>query len=318
MALLLVASRYDYGQPQRGFSFEYLHLYQSMLDAGYSVDLFDFPTVEAQHGRRIMNELLRTQFLLNDYQAVLYVPYQGNEIQKESWGFRSPETVLVLWMFNDDWRYESYTRTACWDFDAVVSDVPGAEHLYGRDLGYDGRVFYMPRACRPSWFSSDIPLASRPVDVTFLGQIYGDREDLLRRMIASLPDGTRVAVSGVTTGRTDWWTYAQIMNQSKIVYCPAHASQGTAYQSKARFSEALAAGAVLVTDHPQGAYLCDPDAHSGPFAVYAETPEQVGEVLRHLDRYVEMARLGTAEVLQRRRYVDRIGTVLAEMGVSCG
>src|SRR3989442_8221323 len=59
MKILYVASKYDYGQPEQGWSFEQVNFYDSLVRMGHEVIGFDFETFFKELGREGMNRRLR-------------------------------------------------------------------------------------------------------------------------------------------------------------------------------------------------------------------------------------------------------------------
>ncbi|MEJ2724563.1 MAG: hypothetical protein P8175_07955, partial [Deltaproteobacteria bacterium] len=58
MLILYVASKYDYGKPQQGYSFEHYNFYDALVNMGQDVLYFDFLTLLKKRGRRWMNRRL--------------------------------------------------------------------------------------------------------------------------------------------------------------------------------------------------------------------------------------------------------------------
>ena len=59
MKILYVAIRYDYGQADRGFSFEHANFYDSLVHMGHEVIYFDYQTLLNELGRDAMNRRLQ-------------------------------------------------------------------------------------------------------------------------------------------------------------------------------------------------------------------------------------------------------------------
>ncbi len=58
MHILYVALKYDYGQPERGYSYEHYNFYHSLRTMGHDIFYFDFMTLVHEHGRDWMNRHL--------------------------------------------------------------------------------------------------------------------------------------------------------------------------------------------------------------------------------------------------------------------
>jgi spore maturation protein CgeB len=58
MKILLVCMKYDYGDPNRGRSYEYYNFYKSLKVIGHEVILFDFLAEFKRLGKTEMNKRL--------------------------------------------------------------------------------------------------------------------------------------------------------------------------------------------------------------------------------------------------------------------
>ncbi len=58
MRVLYVASKYDYGNISRGYSFEHYNLYDTLVNMGNEIIYFDFSSLGQRYGRDRMNDML--------------------------------------------------------------------------------------------------------------------------------------------------------------------------------------------------------------------------------------------------------------------
>lgn len=308
MRVLLVAHQFAYGNPQNGLSDVMLHMFPELQEVA-DASIFDYPSVEGKFGRRIMNEYLRSEIVGNPYDLIIFVPRSGDEIDVETWSYRRGAR-LVMWMFNDDWRFDQFSKTACWDYDLVVSDSSDAQKMYG-DLGYGGdRVLAMPRACNPRWFPKS-DYESRDIDVLFIGQRYGYREEMINEIRKGLMPQWNLVTGHFGNPRVQWNDYVAAMVSARVVVSLTRNSAGTGYQTKLRDYEALAAGAVLVSDSPLSSEFTGiPESSRLWFANADDAVDHVRGILESPERGATMSRRGQELIEESGRYKHRFVQVL--------
>jgi len=193
MRILYVAQRYDYGHVERGPSFEHCNFYEALSALGHDIDYFDIGTMLAQHGREAMNEvLLRTaRATTPDF---MFCCLTEDELDAEVVASitRETGTVTFNWFCDDHWRFEDFTQRWAPAFSYVSTTALSALPKYAA-IGYPNVIKTQWAAADSLYFPRGRPLA---YDVTFVGQVYGDRPAVIRQL--------RTAGLDVRTWGTGW------------------------------------------------------------------------------------------------------------------
>jgi spore maturation protein CgeB len=221
MNILYVALKYDYGQPERGYSFEHFNFYTSLQNMGYDIFYFDFMTMVQEHGRDWMN-----RYLLEVVQAEkpnLMFTVLALEDQLDPTVVRaiseSTDTITLNWFCDDHYRFDNYSRHWAPCFNWVVTTDESALPKYGQ-IGYHN-VIKSQWACNHHLYQKlDLPLK---YDVTFVGQPHGNR----RAIVQSLRNAgiqVRVWGHGWESGRLSQEKMIHVFNQSRINMNLANAS----------------------------------------------------------------------------------------------
>jgi spore maturation protein CgeB len=176
MKILYAATRYDYGIPERGFSFEHYNFYETLVKMGHDVEYFDFVDLHRTHGSVEMTKLLADRvregkpdllftFLFTDqFHAPLL-----KKIKEES------STVTFNWFADDHWRFESFSRhwAECFSF-VSTTDIHSLEKYHS--IGY-GNALLTQWGVNHYLYTNE----ARPMqhDVSFIGQAHGDRRTVV-------------------------------------------------------------------------------------------------------------------------------------------
>lgn len=166
MKILLNIMQYDYGDKTRGYSFEYDSFYDSLVKMGHQVDIFDFLTLCQTSGRREMNQRLLSLVKKRKYDLVLtslYTDEFSSDFLKE---LKRYCTNSIVWMNDDQWRWENLGKKVCFSFHHVITTDPDAVKKY-HDIGYKN-VILSQFACNINLFKK-LSL-KKDIDVSFVGQ----------------------------------------------------------------------------------------------------------------------------------------------------
>jgi len=311
--ILFCAPRFDYGLPELGASPEELHMVHTLLDMGVQVERFDFRKLIQELGSpQIVNEALRTE-LDNDYDAVFYVPFEGWEISDETWVFGT-DVIKIIWLFNDAWRYPQLGKEKCWSFNVVVSDDPRAVDKY-KSISYDGKVVYLPRACRTGWLSGAAPEDVRLYDLTFIGSPYGQRTQIATAIKELLPD-LNIFIGHVDGRKLPWEEYIRVLRSTKIGLSLGMASGGTEMQIKMRDFEISASGAMLLSNNPGLEEVYDLGVEAILFGQAEDILTKVRYFLDHPDDRIKVATAGQSRTLAEHDYTNRFTTLFSLLGNS--
>jgi spore maturation protein CgeB len=179
MRILYVAMKYDYGRPQQGLSFEHYNFYHSLLHMGHDIVYFDFMTLLQQHGRNWMNERL-IEVARAEKPDVIFTVLFADELDQRVIRTLTEDVGIptVNWFCDDHWRFDNYSRMWAPCFKWVVTTAQSALSKYAA-MGYRN-VIKSQWACNPFLYRRmDIPLT---YDVTFIGQPYNDRRNIIQRL----------------------------------------------------------------------------------------------------------------------------------------
>ena len=212
LSILYIGMKYDYGFPERGFSFEHWNFYDSLVRMGHEVLYFDFMTLNKDLGRHKMNRRLE-EIVQVEKPEILFSILFENELDREVIGriSSSTDTVTINWFPDDHWRFESFSRHWAPQFNWVVTTSERALPKY-EAIGYRNVIKSQWGFNKALYRRLDMPMK---YDVTFVGQPHGDRRsvvDALRR------SGINVEVwgNGWETGRIEQENMIQVFNQSRI------------------------------------------------------------------------------------------------------
>jgi len=212
MRILYVAMKYDYGKLEQGYSFEHYNFYHSLLHMGHDIIYFDFMTLMQKYGRKRMNRLL-LEAVRAKKPGLLFCVLFTNELDQNVIREISESTDIVTlnWFCDDHWRFDSFSRYWAPCFDSVVTTAKSALPKYEK-LGYRN-VIKSQWACNHFLYRKlDLPLE---YDVTFVGQPYGNRREILQALRDA---GINVQMwgSGWESGRLSQENMICIFNQSRI------------------------------------------------------------------------------------------------------
>ena len=211
MRILYVAMADDYGDPTRGPSFEETNFRSALDGMGHDVVAFDFMASERAVGRDEMNSRLLA--VANDTKpdASFFVLFK-DEIEPatiEAVGKAGGPTIN--WFADDHWRFESFTRHFAPSFDVSVTTDYDSIDRY-RAIGVE-RVVLSQWACNRYAYRRVTNEIEH--DVTFVGQSYGRRPEIVERIRNS---GHEVECWGFgwPAGRLDHEEMVRVFSSSAI------------------------------------------------------------------------------------------------------
>lgn len=180
LRLLYVGLKYDYGQPARGFSYEYVNFLGTIRQmSGIRAEFFPFDVVMRESGRAEMNRrLLHT---VDELQPGLccFVLFTDEIAQKTIGRISERGDVVTLnWFGDDQWRFPSFSRFFAGVFHWVVTTDSGAVEKY-RALGCRNVI-------KTQWGFNPLVCVRAAVrqefDVTFVGQVHSRRRQFVEKM----------------------------------------------------------------------------------------------------------------------------------------
>lgn len=212
MNILYVGMKYDYGEPNRGLSFEHYNLFDPLLKMGHNLLYFDFDTLIKQNGRawinRRIDEIVKAEKPDLTFFVLFESEFDMRTIRKIS---DSGLTTTLNWFCDDHWRFDAFSVHWAVCFNWVVTTSSRAFQRYlNRGIK---NVIKSQWGCNHFLYQKmDL---EKIYDVTFIGQPHGFRPQIIA---AIKKEGINVQVwgHGWDSGRISQEDMIRIFNQSKI------------------------------------------------------------------------------------------------------
>ncbi len=179
LRVLFVGMEWDYGDRSRGHSHEWNNLYDALRGMdGIDASSFDFLSAHQQGGTEAVAAGLRAAVDEHDPDLAVFVLYEDQIPDEVLAELRDrPRPLTFNWFCDDHWRFEGFTSHYAPLFDAVSTTDRNAVAKY-RAIGIEPILTQW--ACNPRLYHP----TGGPIrhGVTFVGQSYGDRPWLVRRL----------------------------------------------------------------------------------------------------------------------------------------
>ena len=173
MKVLLFAKGAD--RPHQAGHYVYANLRAPLVKAGHEIIDVNFEREMAQYGKGGMHERLKN-LILHEQPDLFYHVIFEDELDTSLASFirdETPTTSLVFFS-DDDWRLSHSLEWVAY-YNVALTTSSDAYTRY-KQLGHD-HVLLTPYACNPDWY---YPVsAEKTYDVTFVGQAYQGRPELL-------------------------------------------------------------------------------------------------------------------------------------------
>jgi spore maturation protein CgeB len=175
--VLFIGLKHDYGYPHRGYSYEYVNFYDTLLHMeNVSVTLFPFDEIMREVGGKAMNRrLLEIVSTLNP--DICFFMLFTDEIKKETLATmkKQNKTVTVNWFTDDHWRFTEYSQYWAPLFHWSVTTDSESIDKYRR-IGYHNVILSQWGANHFLYKHYDTPFE---YDVTFTGQAHSNRKNII-------------------------------------------------------------------------------------------------------------------------------------------
>jgi spore maturation protein CgeB len=222
MLILYAVMKYDYGQLERGYSYEHYNFFDTLVHMGHDIIYFDFMTLLRQYGKTGMNRRL-LEVVKAEKPALMFTELFTDEIEPRTVNTisKDTETITLNWFTDDHWRFDGFSRHWASRFNWVVTTTASALPKYAT-LGHQN-VLKSQWACNQFLYRKlDLP----PIyDVTFVGQPHGDRPQIIQA-IRDSGIGVQVWGTGWESGRLSQDGMIRVFNQSRINLNLSNASTG--------------------------------------------------------------------------------------------
>jgi spore maturation protein CgeB len=334
MKILYVGSKYDYGIPERGLSFEHYNFYDTLVGMGHDIEYFDFFTLFHEHGREGMSRMLRRR--VEEFRPDLMFTFLFKDefdpevIRKITTDTR---TVTFNWFADDHWRFESFSRHWAPCFKFVSTTDAGSLEKY-HSLGFQNVLLTQWGANPRVYWKGNGMLRHR---VSFIGQAYGNRpeviETLRRNGIAVLTLGARWNIRPwhralrkfrlmgekrfegiVSSSRVSQERIVEIFQTSLISLNLSDSSTPGTNQIKGRNFEIPACGGFQLSGYAERLEeFFVPDKEIVVYRTMDELIEKIRYYLVHGEERAAIADAGYARVMREHTYEERFTRLFKQM-----
>ena len=191
MKILFISTKYDYGRPERGFSWEYYNLWDSLVNMyheKHEIKYFPYDEVILKFGKRKMNSML-IEAVAREKPDLCFFVYSYEIDGKTVKKIRDLGFVTYNWFTDDIWRFDSFSKYYAPLFDFVSTTDEMAFKKYEK-MGYNG-IIKTQFGCNHFLYR---PMkSSKKYGATFVGQSYGERASMIENLIY---DGIKVECYG--------------------------------------------------------------------------------------------------------------------------
>lgn len=210
---LYVGLKYDYGQPDRGFSYEYLNFFETLRQMErVEVEFFGFDEVMRKEGRTRMNAHLIETVETRKPDICFFVLFT-DEIEHRTIRFISEKSnsLTLNWFGDDHWRFRVFSRKYAPYFHWVATTDSSAVEKY-QGIGCRN-VINTQWGFNPHLYKRFD--ARQEYDVTFIGQVHSRRRQIVEQMAKA---GIEVQCwgRGWAPGRLSHGDMVKMYSRSKI------------------------------------------------------------------------------------------------------
>ncbi|WP_018294665.1 glycosyltransferase [Mariprofundus ferrooxydans] len=329
MKLLLVCMKYDYGDPDRGYSYEWNHFYLGLKNYFKDVQFFDFYGEFQSQGQQGMQQALSDKIKAEKPDVSIFSLYTDQFSTEFVKGLQA-DTKTLCFFHDDGWRKDFVARWApC--FDVFTTTDPAGVRRYARQAL--SHAVYVPFGVNEQLFCP-APGLDKDIDVSFVGAWHPYREWLMSRLRKK---GVKVEVFGYRwpNGMLSEASMIELFQRSKIsinmTNCPSwdvryllsspralwnrFRSPKVYEQIKGRHFEIPACGAMQLSYYVDGLEkLFDP----GNEVVLYQSPEElVDKAVRYLNDPEELERVtqnGLSRARKEHAYGVRFQTMFQLLG----
>jgi spore maturation protein CgeB len=178
--VLYIGLKHDYGDPRRGYSYEYLNFLDTLsrMD-GVQVTFFPFDEIMRSFGRREMNSRL-LQAVRDEKPDLCFFVLFTDEIAKETIRSISESSgaTTLIWLTDDHWQFSIFSRYWAPMFHWIATTDSEALEKY-RNIGIKNVI-------KSQWGFNHHRLApvhtKRKLGVTFVGQVHSRRRALVQQL----------------------------------------------------------------------------------------------------------------------------------------
>jgi len=331
MKILYMSVMYDYNDKKRGKNPEiFYRAMQNMpgLDVmGFDCsDFFDLKLREQNNARliRIVKE--------TSPDVLFYISFK-DIISSDTLQYikNNTKTTTINWFNDDQWNYDRFSKTWCWNFDYCTTTYKAAIPKY-HAMGYKNIILTQWGASPGTFPKLDTPFK---YDVSFVGQDYGDREEILDKIqanrikVARFGYGWKLSrfkkkwnkrfkrfpIIQFNSGRVSHEEMVTIFNQSKINLNFSASSVGNMPdQIKARNFEVPCCGGFLLTGnapHLEDFYEVGKEVVC--YNSMEDMTDKIRYYLAHEDERNKIAAAGYERTIKDHTYEKRFRDIFSQI-----
>jgi spore maturation protein CgeB len=298
MRILYVATRYEYGDPRLGPSFEEMNFRSALEGMGHELVAFDFLARARERGRARMNDELLGIAAAGVFDLAFFFLHEDQIAVRTIERLGRLGIPTMNWFADDHWRFESFSRHYAPALTWSITTDPDAVPRY-RAAGIKS-VILSQWACNR--YAYDRVATTLEYDVTFVGQPHGDR----REVTASIRDAgfdLRCWGAGWDAGRLAHDDMVRVFGASRINLNLANSST---LRPTLRMRLGALARARRIDTRPR-----PPQIKGRTFEVTGSGGFLLSERAPHLERYFDVGR-EIAVYSSRRELIDQIGRWLRD------
>lgn len=314
--ILYCGMEWDYGDRNRGLSFEHDNFYPSLKQWDKTSEMmhFDFVELGKVHGLQRMSDMLYDSVQQFQPNALLGVWFDENHDPRREVLKRISATTpckTIGWFCDSHFRYSNFDSRWAEFLDFCTTTSASAYERYQKD-GLGAKAIKTQWACSPKY--TRYPDARKDVDVSFVGQPHGDR----RQVVGALQRaGLQVQTFGHGWGRRLTFDEMIMMfNRSKINLNLNNACDAQHKQIKGRNFEIPGCGGFILTELAEN--LHDYYAPGVEIGTYSSTNDLVDKVRHYLTREEERTKIADAgyhRTLSEHTYAHRFNHIFAKAGL---
>lgn len=209
MRILLAIMKHDYGDLESGYSYEYINYFQSLIQLGHEVILFDFMSLTKAHGKTKMNQLLLEEVLLVKPDVAIFHLYTDQfDVDTITKVRKLTKTMSI---FHDDTWRKDFTNFWIRYFD--YSTTPDYFSYLDYQANGFSNIFFFPYGC--SEISYTKLNLKKKYDVSFIGRWHPYRQWIINKIRkAGIP--VNAVGPGWNSGMLDHNDMVALICQSKI------------------------------------------------------------------------------------------------------
>ena len=181
MKVLCVLGEHNYGNPERGGCYEYVHFLPAIRNLGHEVVFFEsFNRSKYQSFAELNRKLLET--LNADRPDVVLCVLMGCEVWLETLQLICDQSTatLINWSTDDSWKYEQFSKFVAPVFHIYATTYASALDKAAKN-GHNN--FYLTQwAANSATLQKPLPASECTYPVTFIGTAYGKRPQWMTRL----------------------------------------------------------------------------------------------------------------------------------------